>query len=46
MEAMTKIDQARVDYLNRFTAQEGIRAKLIQTDRFPKGDVIIAVREK
>ncbi|MBI3633589.1 MAG: methyltransferase [Candidatus Vogelbacteria bacterium] len=40
MAAMTRLDQARVDYLKRF----GFEAKLIQTDKFPKGDVIIARR--
>ncbi len=40
MEAMTKLDEARVSYLRRF----GFDAQLIQTDMFPKGDVIIARR--
>lgn len=42
MEAMTKLDEARVSYLRRF----GFDAQLVQTDRFPKGDVIIAKRPK
>jgi hypothetical protein len=40
MRAMTHLDEARVAYLNR----HGFQAELIQTDRFPKGDVIIARR--
>lgn len=40
MEAMTALDEARVRYLQRF----GVEAKLIQTDKFPKGDVIVAWR--
>ena len=40
MDAMTKLDEARVNYLRRY----GFDAKLIQTDKFPKGDVIIARR--
>ncbi|MFA5948397.1 MAG: methyltransferase [Candidatus Gracilibacteria bacterium] len=42
MEAMTKLDNARVAYLKR----HGFDAKLIQTDQFPKGDVIVAKRAK
>lgn len=41
MAAMTELDNARVDYLNRFP---GIEATLTQTDRFPKGDVIVVRR--
>jgi len=40
MEAMTHLDEARVAYLRR----HGFQAELIQTDAFPKGDVIIARR--
>ncbi len=42
MIAMTKLDMARVDYLRR----HGFEAELIQTDKFPKGDVIVARRIK
>ncbi|MBU0706175.1 methyltransferase [Patescibacteria group bacterium] len=42
MEAMTKLDTARVDYLKR----HGFEAELHQTDQFPKGDVIVARRKK
>ena len=42
MEAMTKLDEARVNYLRRY----GFDAKLTQTDKFPKGDVIIARRSE
>lgn len=42
MDAMTKLDTARVSYLRRY----GFEAKLVQTDKFPKGDVIIARRIK
>lgn len=42
MEAMTALDEARVRYLERF----GVEAKLIQTDKFPKGDVIVAWRKR
>ncbi|MDO8572020.1 MAG: methyltransferase [bacterium] len=41
MEAMTRLDEARVAYLQR----HGFEAELIQTDKFPKGDVIIARRK-
>ncbi len=41
MEAMTRLDEARVAYLRR----HGFEAELIQTDTFPKGDVIIARRK-
>jgi len=41
MEAMTNLDEARVEYLKR----HGFDAKLYQTDQFPKGDVIVAVRK-
>ncbi|MEI6296901.1 MAG: methyltransferase [bacterium] len=41
MEAMTKLDEARVRYLERF----GFEAKLLQTDKFPKGDIIVAKRK-
>jgi len=37
---MTELDEARVRYLER----HGIEAKLVQTDKFPKGDVIVAKR--
>jgi hypothetical protein len=40
MEAMAKLDNARVNYLRRY----GFDVELIQTDKFPKGDVIIAKR--
>jgi len=40
MEAMTSLDEARVRYLKRY----GFDARLVQTDKFPKGDVIIARR--
>lgn len=43
MEAMTELDQARVDFLKR---QDGVEVELHQTDKFPKGDVIIARRTK
>lgn len=39
-KAMEILDMARVNYLRR----HGFAAKLITTDRFPKGDVIIARR--
>ncbi len=42
MEAMTKLDSARVEYLKR----RGFDVELVQTDKFPKGDVIIARRKK
>ncbi len=42
MEAMTQLDNARVEYLRR----RGFDADLVQTDKFPKGDVIIARRKK
>jgi hypothetical protein len=38
--AMKKIDMARVEYLRR----HGFKAELSTTDKFPKGDVIIARR--
>ena len=41
MEAMTKLDTARVQYLRR----HGFEAELHQTNKFPKGDVIIARRK-
>ena len=41
-KAMTSLDQARVEYLRR----HGFDAELMQTDKFPKGDVIIARRKK
>ena len=39
-EAMKILDMARVDYLRR----HGFQAELYMTDKFPKGDVIIARR--
>jgi hypothetical protein len=39
-QAMKTIDTARVEYLRR----HGFQAELITTDKFPKGDVIIARR--
>ncbi len=42
MAAMTKLDQARIDYLKRY----GFEAELHQTAEFPKGDVIVARRKK
>lgn len=39
-QAMKKIDMARVTYLRR----HGFKAELKMTDKFPKGDVIIARR--
>jgi hypothetical protein len=42
MAAMTALDEARVRYLQRF----GVEARLLQTDKFPKGDVIIAWRKR
>lgn len=39
-QAMTNLDTARVEYLKR----HGFNAELIQTDLFPKGDVIVARR--
>lgn len=41
-ESMTKLDTARVEYLRR----HGFDAQLLNTDKFPKGDVIIARRKK
>lgn len=40
MVAMNKLDNARVEYLKR----HGFKAELIKTDKFPKGDMIIARR--
>jgi hypothetical protein len=42
IDAMTKLDTARVDYLKR----HGFEASLFQNRAFPKGDVIIARRTK
>lgn len=41
MKAMTRLDLARVAYLKR----HGFEAELVQTDQFPKGDVIVARRK-
>lgn len=41
MKAMLKLDNARVDYLRRL----GFEAELSTTDKFPKGDVIVARRK-
>ncbi len=40
VEAMTKLDNARVDYLQR----HGFNARLFQNSEFPKGDIILAKR--
>lgn len=42
MEAMTRLDEARVQYLQR----HGCEATLHQTNKFPKGDVIVAKRKR
>ncbi len=41
MEAMNKLDEARLRYLHRF----GFEAEIIRTDKFFKGNVIVARRK-
>jgi hypothetical protein len=41
VDAMTKLDNARVNYLQRY----GFDAKLFQNSQFPKGDIILAKRK-
>lgn len=41
-DSMTKLDTARVEYLHR----HGFDAQLLNTNKFPKGDVIIVRRKK
>ncbi len=42
MRAMLRLDNARVEYLRRM----GFEAELSTTDKFPKGDVIVARRKR